>query len=196
MHSAIVESCPIYDVGFMLDESGSVSRTNWRKEEVFTNQIAKMANIAPTGGRASVITFHSSANLDIKFNRNTNYDAFARDVDNLNQNRGGTNIIRALRMGLDHMFQTRNGMRQDSSKIAILITDGQDSNRASSYSSIAADYKRRNIRLIVIGVGSVSRSKLERLVQNQKEDLFISGSFNTLLQTFVKSVGQTICTGK
>ena len=180
----------------MLDESGSVSATNWRKEELFTKQIAQMANIAPTGGRASVVTFHSRANLDITFNRHTNYNAFASNVDRLNQYRGGTNIIKALRMGLDHMFQLRNGMRRDSSKIAILITDGQDSNRASSYSSIAADYKRRNIRLIVIGVGSVSRSKLERLVQNQKEDLFISGSFNTLLQTFVKSVGQTICTGK
>ena len=112
------------------------------------------------------------------------------------QKGGGTNIIKALQGGLNDIFQPVNGMQPDSSKLAVLITDGQDSNPISDYESVAADYNRRNIRLIVIGVGSVSENKLRKLVQNENEDLFISGRFEDLLKTFVKGVGQTICTGK
>ena len=191
-----MESCPIYDVGFMLDESGSVSATNWKKEENFTKEIAQMANISPKGGRGSVITFASSSYMDIKFSKNDNYQNFARDVDRLTQSRGGTNIIKALRMGLNDMFQKRNGMREDSTKIAVLITDGQDSNKHWQYQAVGDDYKSRNIRLIVIGVGSVNEGKLKKLVQNEKEDLFISRSFDDLLKKFVTGVGQSICTGK
>ena len=175
----------------MLDESGSVNSNNWQKEEQFTKVIAKMANIKPDGGRASVITFAGNAHLDIKFKAYQNYNSFARAVDNLRQSRGGTNIIRALNKGLSDMFQVRNGMRPESEKIAVLITDGQDSNGIKMYTQVAQKYRQRNIKLIVVGVGSVDRTKLKKLVQ-RPEDLFVSRSFDDLLKSFVQGVAENV----
>ena len=182
----------------MLDESGSVNWNNWLKEEEFTKVIAKEVEVGLKGGRAAVITFNSNALLKIKFNSHLNYNSFASAVDRLNQRRGGTNIITALNKGLNDMFQTKNGMRPDSDKIAVLITDGRDSNSISKYRQVAAQYRQRNIKLLVVGVGSVDRNKLKELVQDQK-DFFVATNFNELLKTFVKGVAENVqgaCKGR
>ena len=182
----------------MLDESGSVSHENWLKEEQFTKVIAKEVEVGGQGGRASVITFNSNALLEIRFNSHLYYYSFARAVDRLHQRRGGTNIIGALNKGLAEMFQTRNGMREKSEKIAVLITDGVDFNSISSYRQVAKTYRQRKIKLLVVGVGPVDRSKLKELVQDQK-DFFVAKNFNELLKTFVKGVAESVqgaCKGK
>ena len=195
---SVFENCKKYDVGFMLDESGSVSHDNWLKEEQFTKIIAKEVEVGVQGGRASVITFNSDSLLKIRFSDHLNYKSFERAVDSLHQQSGGTDIIRALNKGLDEMFQTRNGMRQESEKIAVLITDGSDSNNIHSYRQVAESYRQRKVKLLVVGVGSVDRSKLKELVQDQR-DFFVATNFNELLKTFVKGVAENVqgaCKGK
>ena len=188
---SVFEDCKSYDVGFMLDESGSVSFNDWLRVETFTKEIAKTATIHANGGRTSVVTFAHDALLQIKFDDHTNYASFASAVDGLEQRRGGTNIIRALNMGLDSMFQTYNGMRQGSEKIAILITDGQDGNSISSYRVVAEKHRQRKIKLLVVGVGSVDRNKLKELVDDPK-DFFVVNDFDELLKTFVKGVAENV----
>lgn len=178
----------------MLDESGSVSFNDWLKVGTFTKEIAKTAKIHANGGRTSVVTFEHDALLQIKFNTHTNYDSFASAVDRLNQRRGGTNIIGALNMGLDSMFQTYNGMRQGSEKIAILITDGQDypiTNSINSYRVVAEKHRQRKIKLLVVGVGFVDNNKLKELVDDPK-DFFVANDFDELLKTFVKGVAESV----
>ena len=194
----VFEDCKKYDVGFILDESGSVSHRNWLKEEEFTKVIAKEVEVARDGGRASVITFNWNAILRIRFNSHLDYNSFASAVDGLHQRNGGTNIIGALNKGLDQMFQTSNGMRPESEKIAVLITDGVDSNSINSYRTVAEKYRQRKIKLLVVGVGPVDRRKLKELVQDQK-DFFVAKNFNQLLKTFVKGVAESVqgaCKGK
>ena len=182
----------------MLDESGSVNVADWSKEKQFAKEIAKDVEVRDKAGRFSVITLHSNSKLRIKFKDHLNYNSFASAVDRLNQRRGGTNIITALNMGLNDMFQARNGMRPESEKIAVLITDGRDSNSISRYQQVAEQYRQRKIKLLVVGVGSVDRNKLKELVQDQK-DFFVATNFNELLKTFVKGVAENVqgaCKGK
>ena len=143
------------------------------------------------GGRASVITFNSDALLKIRFNSHLNYNSFASAVDRLHQRRGGTNIIGALNKGLAEMFQTRNGMREKSDKVAVLITDGVDHHDYSSYRQVAERYRQRKIKLLVVGVGQVNRNKLKELVQD-KNDFFVDTNFNELLTTVVKGVAENV----
>ena len=183
----------------MLDESSSVSRDDWLKQEEFTKVIAKEVELGEQGGRASVITFDDYALLKINFNAHLNYNSFASAVDSLHQRRGGTNIIKALNKGLDVMFQTKNGMREKSEKIAVLITDGRDKlPNITSYQQVAERYRQRKIKLLVVGVGPVDTSKLKELVHDEK-DFFIARNFTQLLKTVVKDVAEYVqgaCKGK
>ena len=113
-------------------------------------------------------------------------------MDNLDHSGGGTDIYRALKKALDSMFKSGNGMRHDSSKMMILITDGESPD--SQFSNLRAEFQKKKITLLVVGVGNVKRSSLRKLVVDEK-DLFIANNFNDLNKRFIKSVGQSICTG-
>ena len=181
----------------MLDESSSVSPDDWPKQEEFTKVIAKEVEVGGSG-RASVITFDQDSQLKINFNAHLSYNSFASAVDSLVQRRGRTNFVKALNKGLEDMFRTRNGMREKSEKIAVLITDGRDVNDITSYQQVAERYRQRKIKLLVVGVGPVDRSKLKELVQDQG-DFFVATNFNELLKTFVKGVAENVqgaCKGK
>ena len=164
--------------------------------------MANKANISPNGGRASVITFSTNPDLDIKFSDHENFVTFAWAVDRLEQSKGGTQIINALKLGLDEMFQTKNGMRSGtaSSKLVVLVVGGIDQKPAKAYTKMGDAYKQENIRIIVVGIGSTRfeaasfRGKLQRLVQDDN-DLFITSSFDDLFDIVLKDVGQSLCTG-
>ena len=167
----------------------------------FTIELAKKVNISPNGGRASVITFSTNPDLDIKFSNHENFVTFAWDVDRLEQSKGGTQIIKALKLGLDEMFQTKNGMRSGtaSSKLVVLVVGGIDQKPAITYKKMANAYKQENIRIIVVVIGTTKfdassfRGKLQRLVQDDN-DLFITSSFDDLFDVVLKDVGQSFCT--
>ena len=82
-------------------------------------------------------------------------------------------------------------MRTESHKEIVLITDGRDSGR--DYDSLARQYRSRNIKIIVIGVGNVDSQSLMKLVSNSK-DFYIVNNFQQL-SSFAENVGQTICNG-
>ena len=164
--------------------------------------MAHKANLSPNGGRASVITFSTEPHLDIKFSDHEKLVTFAWDVLRLEQYSGGTQIINALKLGLDEMFQTKNGMRSgnDSIKVVVLIVDGIDQKPGSTYTTIGERYKQENIRVVVVGIGTSRfevaefKGKLRRLVQDDN-DLFITSSVDDLFDIVLKDIGQSLCTG-
>ena len=180
-----------YDVGFVLDVSGSIGSRDWEVEKTFTKKLARVIDISPSGGRAGVVLFNSYAYTKIKFNSYNTYTAFASGVDRLPYRGGGTSISWGLKMALSGLFQTSAGMRTNSYKEVVLITDGRDSGR--DYDSLARQYRSKNIKIIVIGVGNVDSQSLMKLVSNSK-DFYIVNNFQQL-SSFAENVGKTICNG-
>ena len=182
-----------YDVGFVLDVSTSIGLQNWIVEKTFTKKLARVINISPAGGRAGVVIFSQYAYLRIKLNQYTTYNGFAGGVDRLSKKGAGTSIGKGLKLALEQLFTLRNGMRSDAEKQVVLITDGQDKN--SAYHQIARRYRARNIKIIIIGVGSVNKWNLRKLVASDK-DLYIAKNFDELkVDSFAENVGETICNG-
>ena len=182
-----------YDVGFVLDVSTSIGLQNWIVEKTFTKKLARVINISPAGGRAGVVIFSQYAYLRIKLNQYTTYNGFAGGVDRLSKKGAGTSIGKGLKLALEQLFTLRNGMRSDAEKQVVLITDGQDKN--SAYNQIARRYRARNIKIIIIGVGSVNKWNLRKLVASDK-DLYIAKNFDELkVDSFAENVGETICNG-
>ena len=144
--------------------------------------------------RVSVMLFKGFSTLNIKFSKYKTHADFSRGVDNLPYSGGGTNIYRALRKALDQMFKSENGTRHESSKMMILITDGESND--SQFNKLRNEFQDRKIALLVIGVGNVNEHSLRKLVTDEK-DLFIADNFDDLNKRYAKSVGQRLhlCTG-
>ena len=179
------------DIGFMLDESASVADEDWENTGKFTKMIAKAASMKNDIERVSVVTFDDESRLRIRFDEYHDHNAFARAVDNLDQGKGGTKIIDGLNRGLNDMFQTSNGMRDTSVKIAVLITDGSDNGTPSEYKEMGRKYQDKNIKLLIVGVGSVERDLLKELVKDES-DFFEAQNFDELLNSAVTRIEENI----
>ena len=107
-----------------MDVSGSVGG-HWADEKHFVMDLVRTFDLFPNGAHAAVTTFSSTASLVIKFQDNTTNDDFEAALDTLPSPVGGTAIGIALDVALKEMFQEANGMRLDSPKVAVLITDGK-----------------------------------------------------------------------
>ena len=203
-----------YDVGFILDVSGSVCgcdynhRCNdsmisecddWNAEKHFTTTIAAMLNVTVNGNRdrASVLTFSIEPKLEIKFSDNTTKEAFEGAVNNLTFTGAGTDLLRALDVALKDMFNSRNGMRpRTSKKVAVLITDGKDTAKRDNkeYEEMVARFKQRDIMMIAVGVGSnISTEQLQILAPH---DYFHVEKFDNLTDEFAGTVVKDVCHGK
>ena len=127
-------------------------------------------------------------------------DSFMEAVDRADECYLKTDIIYGLDSGLSDIFQFENGMRADTEKVAILITDGQDSldfyinNTVEDYVNMKQRYIERGIKLLVIGVGDIDESRLVRLLQSP-EDLFHEETFDEFTDRIIEEIGAKICEG-
>ena len=120
-----------YDIGFVLDVSGSIQEKDWEIEKNFVKDLVKEMGMSPTGGHAAVTLFSSKANLAIKFSDHTNFNSFKDAVDNLPKMGFMTRIDLGLEVALNQMFNIANGMRSNAIKRVLLITDGSNDDRWS-----------------------------------------------------------------
>ena len=172
---------------------------DWNTEKNFTMKIAHMLNITVNGneGRGSVLTFSNDANLEVTFSDNRTQEAFEEAVNNLTFTQEGTDILRALDVALEDMFNTKNGMRPRNAKqVAVLITDGKDTKTTDNnkYVEMVAKFNKRDIMMIVIGIGNnISKDQLQILAPN---GYFQIENFNNLTDKFAGQVVKDVCHGK
>ena len=113
-----------------------------------------------------------------------------------------TDIVRALNTSLNMMFQSSSGMREDAEQVAVLITDGNDTDflhpdeqeLEKKYIELAQEFKERKIKILAIGVGDVSKKNLLLLVQSP-EHFFQVESFDGLEDNVTQLIGAIICEG-
>ena len=152
-----------------MDVSGSITKSGWEKEKLIAKQIAGLTKFRVDGTQAGVVTFETNAYLTIKLSAHASKAAFESSLDKFNYVGGGTDILKGLSTALTQVFNPSNGMRADSKKVAVLITDGQDGSPASAYEAMAKRFQQRGIRLKVVGVGNVNEKQLKLLVKEDSD---------------------------
>ena len=124
------KSCnAIVDVAFIIDSSGSISRRNYGKIKVFVKGIAGRLGISTNGSRAGIILYSTKASVKAYFNDSRTIEEFKRKVDELPHERGLTYINKALELASSELFSRA---RKDVPKVAMLLTDGEQSNPEST----------------------------------------------------------------
>ena len=88
-------------------------------------------------------------------------------------------------------------MRKETSKVAVLITDGSDSTQIYSnetYKNMGMEYDERDITLLVLGVGNVDDTKLKLLVQ-VPDFYFPASDWEELDAAFIDAIIAVLCGG-
>ena len=100
------------DLGFILDNSGSVGRSNFERIKQFVKDLTDFYKIGREETRVSVMSYASSANIHISFSGYfSDKSQFDNAVDRIQYTGGGTATSTALNMAYNYMFTSRYGAR-------------------------------------------------------------------------------------
>lgn len=191
------EKCnPNVDVAFLIDSSGSISATNYRKVKTFVANLASNFNISPGGSRAAVVLYSTDASTDIKFTDFTSSESFARAVQRLRHQRGFTRIDLALQRAYYDLFSPRATSRYDVPKIAFVLTDGEQtpSPGALPLDRAAKFLKNEGVRLIAIGIGKNVKNEELKSITSSDKDVILADTFDGLLAE-VEPLTKSACEG-
>lgn len=110
------------DLGFIIDSSGSIGRSNWAKLKTFVKDIVGQFEVAPDKTHIAAIAFSTKAKEVLRFNTLRGSDINADEVNNLidgmKWQRGFTRIDLALLLADNSMFTADAGMRIGVRKVS------------------------------------------------------------------------------
>ena len=168
------------DLAFIIDSSGSISRRNYAKVKVFVQHVARAFGISPSGTQAGIVLYSNKASIKAHFGQYLTTEDFVKAVDRLPHERGVTYIDRALRLAASQLFPRA---RKNVPKIAMLLTDGKQTNPSGTIDLREASAPLRNegVRVIAFGVGNNVNVRELRLTVERDEDVILVTRFDDLV---------------
>ena len=186
----------ILDVVFVIDTSGSIGSPRFQLIREFTANIAAELIRNSPRSAVGVILFGSIAHIEFNLQAYTNLNSLLSAINNLPYNdASSTDTDEALQLLLSTAQNGVLGLRSDSSKVAIVITDGQSSSRTATLSAAAALHASNIFDVYAVGVDGAYFPELEGIASSP-ELVFFTSSFNsTGLQQLQDSVIPQLCEG-
>lgn len=179
------------DLAFIIDSSGSIARRNYVKIKAFVKYLARSFGISPTGSRAGIVLYSTTASVKAHFGKYSTVEEFNNLVDILPHERGLTYIDKALELAASQLFPRA---RKDVPKIAMLLTDGEqtDPDGTVNLRLASAPLRRQGVRLIAFGVGKNINVRELRLAVERDEDVVRVMKFDDLINK-VRNYTKSLC---
>ena len=180
---------------FVIDASSRSSLFRLIRE--FTANItADLIRNSPKNA-VGVILFTNIAYIDFNLQTYTNLSALLSAINELplHSYQTGTNIARALTLLLSTAQNGVLGLRNDSSKVAIVITDRQPRRPSIVLSAAAALHASNIFDIYTVGVGKADLAILKEIASSS-EFVFLTDSFSRSgLQKLQHRIVPELCYG-
>ena len=186
----------VLDVVFVIDTSGSIGSSNFQLIREFTANItAELIHNSPRSA-VGVILFASNAHLQFNLQIYTSLNSLLSAINQLPYSGGGTDTAEALTLLLSTAQNGTLGLQSDSSKVAIVITDGQSNSRTAT-SSAAAELHASNIfDVYAVGVDGAYLPELEDIASSPEFVFFTNSFSSTGLQQLQDRILPQLCNSK
>ena len=163
---------------FVIDTSGSIGSSNFQLIREFTASITiELIQNFPSSA-VGVILFASTAQIQFNLQTYTSLSSLLSVINLLPYSSGGTDTAEALTLLLSIAQNGSLGLRNDSSKVAIVITDGQSNNPSATLSAAAALHASNIFDVFAVGVDGADVLELEEIASSS-EFVFFTDSFAT-----------------
>uniref|UniRef100_A0A667X2I5 Integrin, alpha M (complement component 3 receptor 3 subunit) n=1 Tax=Myripristis murdjan TaxID=586833 RepID=A0A667X2I5_9TELE len=179
-----LEECQIKaDIAFLLDGSGSVSSSDFRRMKDFVKRMIRP--LRARGAQFAVVQFSSWTRIEDNFKNFPRSGSWEYRIDRIDQMEGGTHTAEAIQQVVRDVFSSSGGSRPNAKKVLIVITDGESNGRLSLPWAVNLAENHKIIRF-VIGVGSAfsqssAKRELELIASSPKSDhVFKVNNFDAL----------------
>ena len=177
---------------FVIDTSGSISSSRFQLIREFTANItAELIRNFPRSA-VGVILFASNAHIEFNLQAHTNLSALLTAI----YSGGSTNTAEALTLLRSTAQNGELGLRNDSSKVAIVITDGRSNNQSATSLAAVELHNSDIFDVYAVGIGGANQDELRGIVSSP-EFVFFSTSFSSAsLQQLKDRILPQFCIGK
>lgn len=187
------EDCQI-DIGFILDESGSIGNRNFQTMLGFVKNVTDKFVIGPQAVEVAVVTFDSYASTAFGFGSYTSHANLHRAIDDVSYKGGGTNTAEGIRLARESVF--RNGARRSSTKVGLVITDGCSNDYSASIQEAQYAKRKDGIVLFALGIGGICMNELEAIAsQPSCTHVFFLTGFSDI-DSLIHEIRKAACRGK
>ncbi|CAI5791010.1 integrin alpha-X-like isoform X1 [Podarcis lilfordi] len=167
------------DIVFLIDGSGSVSNQDFERMKWFVSEVIK--RLSGRNTRFALAQYSTGFTEHFDFNAPDP----SNNVLGITQNRGMTYTATAIRKVVREIFIPRKGSRNGSTKILVVITDGQKNDQLQ-YWNVVPEAERAGIIRYAIGVGNAfstqrAREELNAIASEpDNEHVFAVHNFDAL----------------
>ena len=181
---------------FVIDTSGSIGSSNFQLIREFTANItAELIHNSPRSS-VGVILFESNAHIQFNLQTYTSLNSLLSAINQLPYSSGGTDTAEALTLLLATAQNGTLGLRSDSSKVAIVITDGRSSSSSATSLAAASLHASNIFDVYAVGIDGAYLPELQGITSSP-EFVFFTSSFNSIgLQQLQDRIIPDICGGK
>lgn len=126
------------DIGIILDGSGSVGSSNFRKAKAFVEELIEHFAVSPQATHFGAITYSTYSKLEFDF-ADARYHKIVelkRRVMAIRYPGGWTRTDRALEMAAQKLFTVAGGDRKDKRNVLVVFTDGKTNRGSKSYMEV------------------------------------------------------------
>ena len=131
--------CPL-DIVFVLDESGSITASNFGLMKSFLSRLVGRLDIDSRNTRAGIVAYSSSVNTRIYLNAHSSVAGLQSAIAALHYTEGGTDTARALADVRTTMLTAAAGDRSNVPNVVVVLTDGHSDNTAATLRSVYQFY--------------------------------------------------------
>ena len=169
------------DMVFILDQSGSVGRTNHGLAIQFILNLIQFFSIAPDATRVGFVAFSRRSHIEFDLNDYTTAHSVANRIRNINYRGGSTSTALGLEDAAYLLNSASNrGARSASEgipKVAILITDGKSNNYPLGRA--VRNIKRLGVQVYTIGIDNPDVDELQFISSDpDSQHVFLLNSYN------------------
>ncbi|KAM6935984.1 collagen alpha-6(VI) chain-like isoform 1-T2 [Lycodopsis pacificus] len=183
----IKSACEKADLVFLLDQSGSINKSEYNIIKNFTTDLVNSFDVSEDFVHVGLAQFSDVPKHEFDLNKYFHKEDCISHIQGLEHKGGNTYIGKAL----DHIkdyFEVSRGSRRESPKILVLISDGDSHDEVRAAASSLKDV---GIKVFAIAVGDVHPLNLHQITYTP-ERLFRVQNFNELANIKQKVVDE-IC---
>ena len=181
---------------FVIDTSGSIGSSNFQMiRNLVANITTELIQNSPQSA-VGIILYSDSAHIQFNLQAYANLSTLLLAIYRLPYSGGLTNTAEALTLLLSSAQNGKLGLRNDSSKVAFVITDGWSNSPSTTLSAARLLHALHIFDVFAVGIVGANLTELQGIASSPKFVFFAKFLSNNNLQQLHDEILQELCTGK
>lgn len=178
-------------MAFLVDSSASVGPSDFQKLETFLKGAISRLDVGADKVHVGLMQYGSYPSITFPLGMYSNRGDALKAVEKMNYMGGSSDAAGAIQYMTDKLFGASSGARSNVPRIAIVLTDGNSNNDAST-TSAADKARQQNIGMIAVGAGSnLQTYQLNHIADSSDKVITVSDVNN--IDSIIDQVLQKAC---